>query len=138
KAAIIDANALASRLRHLTSGKGLTFEEIAAELPQPMNQALQLVGRPLLGEPGRPKFSMVLTPFFTRAGISGMINPFALETVVHPDLLPFERPFVVAHEWAHLAGQADEAEANAVGWLACMRGTAAHAYSASSDLIGED
>ena len=67
--------------------------------------------------PGRPKTSRVLTPFFTAAGVDGMVNPFALESIVHPDLLPFERPFVLAHEWAHLAGMADEAEASAIGWL---------------------
>ena len=44
-----------------------------------------------------------------------MLNPFGLETIVLPDLLPYERPFVVAHEWAHLAGHADEAEASAIG-----------------------
>jgi hypothetical protein len=54
---------------------------------------------------------------------------------VHPDLLPFERPFTVAHEWAHLAGTADEAEASAVGWLACMKGSPELAYSASVYLI---
>jgi hypothetical protein len=38
-----------------------------------------------------------------------------------PDLLPFEKPFVAAHEWAHLAGYADESEASFVGWLTCVR-----------------
>jgi hypothetical protein len=66
-----------------------------------------------------------------------MINPIGLESIVHPDLLPYERPFVLAHEWAHLAGQADEAQASAVGWLACMRGTPQLAYSASLYLIME-
>ena len=46
-----------------------------------------------------------MTPFFTWTGVDGMINPLALESIVHPDLLPFERPFVLAHEWAHLAGK---------------------------------
>ena len=32
-----------------------------------------------------------------------------------------ERPFVIAHEWAHLAGYADESEANFVAWLTCRR-----------------
>ncbi len=44
---------------------------------------------------------------------------------------------MLAHEWAHLAGQADEAEASAVGWLACMKGGPALAYSASLYLIME-
>jgi hypothetical protein len=58
-----------------------------------------------------------------------MINPFGLEVLANPDLLPFERPFVAAHEWAHLAGSADEAEASFVGWLACMRGDVSTQYS---------
>jgi hypothetical protein len=138
KGAIVDANALAARLRpSVAGGKGLSYSDIAETLPKPMNEALKRVGRTALGTPGRPKVSMFLTPFFTRAGVSGMVNPLALEAIVHPHLLPFERPFVVAHEWAHLAGQADEAEASAVGWLACMRSTPAHAYSASLYLIAE-
>ena len=44
-------------------------------------------------------------------------------------MLPFERPLVVAHEWAHLAGFTDEGEANFVGWLTCMRGSEPHQYS---------
>jgi hypothetical protein len=79
----------------------------------------------------------LLTPFFTWSGVTGMLNPFALESIVHPDLLPAERGFVLAHEWAHLAGQADEAEASALGWLACMNGGPVLAYSASLYLILE-
>jgi hypothetical protein len=45
------------------------------------------------------------------------------------DLFPFEKPLVVAHEWAHLAGFADESEANFVGWLACVHGEADAQYS---------
>ena len=54
-----------------------------------------------------------------------MINPFGLEVLVNPDLPLSERPFVAAHEWAHLAGYADESEASFVGWLTCMRADAA-------------
>ena len=56
-------------------------------------------------------------------------NPFALEVLANPDLLPFERTFVAAHEWAHLAGFADEAEANFVAWLTCVRAGASAQYS---------
>jgi hypothetical protein len=52
-------------------------------------------------------------------------------------LLPYERPFVVAHEWAHLSGHADEAEASAIGWLACMKGDPTTAYSADLYLMME-
>lgn len=136
--AVADSNALAASLRPaVLAGPELSYAEIGERLKGPMNTALQQVNRGPLGRPGRPKFSLILTPFFTWAGVNGMIDPLALESVVHPDLLPFERPFVLAHEWAHLAGQADEAEASAVGWLACMNGEAPLAYSASLYLILE-
>jgi hypothetical protein len=78
--------------------------------------------------PGRPKRSL-LDLYFRRAGVAGMTDPFFLETLVASDILPFERPHVVAHEWAHLAGVTDEGEANFVGWLACLRGSVSHQYS---------
>jgi len=62
--------------------------------------------------------------------VDGMIDPFALEVLANPDLLPFERPFVACHEWAHLGGYADESEASFVGWLTCVRGGEAAQYSA--------
>jgi hypothetical protein len=79
-------------------------------------------------EPGRLKRSL-LGPYFRWAGVDGMVNPFGLEVIANPDLLPFERPFVAAHEWSHLAGYADEAEANFVGWLTCVRASPSHQYS---------
>ena len=36
---------------------------------------------------------------------------------------------VVAHEWSHLAGFADESEANFIGWLTCVHGTSGAQYS---------
>ncbi|MGH9310189.1 MAG: DUF3810 domain-containing protein [Vicinamibacterales bacterium] len=77
---------------------------------------------------GRPKRSLVQW-YFRKAAIDGMTNPFHLEIILHPDLLPFERPFVLAHEWAHLAGYADESEANFVAWLTCLNGPPAAQYS---------
>jgi len=68
--------------------------------------------------------------------VSGMTDPFFLETLVAPDLLDVERPFVLAHEWAHLAGFADESEANYVAWLTCRHGDATAQYSAALETIG--
>jgi len=81
-----------------------------------------------LAVPGRLKPS-IFGLYFRWTGVDGMINPFGLEVLANPDLLPFERPFVAAHEWAHLAGYADEAEASFVGWLACMQGDVSTQYS---------
>jgi hypothetical protein len=79
--------------------------------------------------PGRLKRTLFGT-YFRWASVDGMVNPFGLEVLGNPDLLPFERPFVIAHEWAHLAGYAHEAEANFVGWLTCLRGDVPAQYSA--------
>lgn len=78
--------------------------------------------------PGRLKRTMY-GPYFRWTSVDGMVNPFALEVMANPDLLPIERPFVAAHEWAHLAGYADESEANFVGWLTCLQGDARARYS---------
>jgi hypothetical protein len=78
--------------------------------------------------PGRVK-STIYGPYFRWTSVDGMVNPFALEVMANPDLLPIERPFVAAHEWAHLAGYADESEANFVGWLTCLQGDARARYS---------
>jgi hypothetical protein len=84
---------------------------------------------------GRPKRTL-LNFYFTRVSIDGMTGPFFLETLANDTLLPFERAATVAHEWSHLAGYADESEANFVGWLVCMRGPAPAQYSGWLSLYG--
>lgn len=78
--------------------------------------------------PGRPKATL-LGWFFRAAGVDGMLAPLALETLVNTALTPPERPFVVAHEWAHLSGHADEADANFIAWLVTTRADTASLYS---------
>jgi hypothetical protein len=85
--------------------------------------------------PARPKATL-LGAYFHHASIAGMTDPFFLETLLAPDLLDVERPFVIAHEWAHLAGYADESEASFVAWLACRQGGPAAQYSAWLMVIG--
>ena len=85
--------------------------------------------------PGRPKPTL-LGWYFHTTSIAGMTDPFLLETMLAPDLLDVERPFVIAHEWAHLAGFADESEANFVAYLTCRRGDATARYSAALILTG--
>lgn len=120
----------ANELRDAAHSEPAGYNEIATRLEPSFQQGLQRLGLPPMQVAGRPKISHVLTPFFTAAGVNGMVNPVALESIVHPDLLPFERPMVLAHEWAHLAGFADEADASAIAWLACVTGDPALAYSA--------
>ena len=84
---------------------------------------------------GRPKRTL-FEFYFTRVSIDGMTGPFFLETLANGTLLPFERAATVAHEWSHLAGYADESEANFVAWLVCMRGPAPVQYSGWLSLFG--
>jgi hypothetical protein len=91
-------------------------------------RAVELVGGRAVVIIPRPKRTL-LDWYFRRAGVSGMTDPYFLETLIASDVLPFERPFVLAHEWSHIAGIANEGEANFVGWLACVRASAAARYS---------
>ena len=100
----------------------------ADALEAPFADAQIALGAMRLAVPGVPKRSL-LTYYFRRAAIDGMTDPYFLEIIVNPDVLDFERPFVIAHEWAHLAGYANEAEANFLAWLTCVRGNSALQYS---------
>lgn len=83
----------------------------------------------------RPKRSL-LDLYFRRVAVDGMTDPFFLETLTNQSLLPFERPFVIAHEWSHLAGYADESEANFLAWLICARAGPPEQYSGWISLYG--
>jgi hypothetical protein len=100
----------------------------SSDLRNAFANAQRVLGDRLPAIPGRLKPTL-LGPYFRWTGVDGMTNPFGLEVIVNPDLLPFERPFVAAHEWAHLAGYADESEANFVAWLASLRGGVPAQYS---------
>lgn len=107
-------------------------EELAAAFRAAAGQ-FGVSSRPVLP---RPKRSL-LDPYFLRAGVAGMTDPFFVEALIASDLLPVERPIVIAHEWSHAAGLADEGEANFAGWLTCLRGTPAHQYSGWLFAYGE-
>jgi hypothetical protein len=101
-------------------------------LPDNLGPAFQITQRTLGSEStvivGRPKHS-ILTTYFNWSAIDGMLNPLSLEVLVNDNILPFERSSVIAHEWAHLAGYADESEASFVGWLTCLQGSISSQYS---------
>ena len=79
-----------------------------------------MLGRTFTATTGRPKRSL-LGFYFRKAAIDGMTVPVFLEIILNPDLLVVEQPSVLAHEWAHLGGYADESEANFVAWIAGVR-----------------
>ncbi len=111
------------------------FTVTRAELGPAFDRAQRDLAMAWTAVGGQPKRTL-LEFYFTRVSIDGMTNPFFLETLTNQSLLPFERPATVAHEWGHLAGYADESEANFLGWLVCMRGGPAEQYSGWLALYG--
>jgi hypothetical protein len=104
-------------------------DRIARSLLPALEQGTSVLHLPSPVRAGRPKVS-ILEPYFTRAGVSGMTDPFFLETLLPSNLLPFEQPAVIAHEWGHLAGLARESDASFFGLVVCFRGDDAAQYSA--------
>jgi len=60
-------------------------------------------------------------------GISGFFSPLFMEPHINADLLPWERPLVMAHEKAHFLGFASETDAGFIAYLTCL--------TAESDLL---
>jgi len=127
-----ETNAAAlNRLYASAHGSALSLDALAASF----NETIQRMGARDGIAYGRPKETL-LGGYFHEISVAVMPDPFFLETLVAPDLLDVERPFVIAHEWAHLAGYADESEANFIAWLTCRHGDALAQYSAALVLIG--
>lgn len=101
-----------------------------------VHQVERELGRPRATSVASPKTSW-LSPFFRASGVSGMLAPFYLETLLNPDLTGPERPVVLAHEWAHLSGYAPESDASFVGYLAALRAGPAAEYSAWLEMVSE-
>lgn len=60
-------------------------------------------------------------PLMDANGTSGFVNPLTLTVQLASDLLWFERPFDLAHEWSHDAAYAREDEANYLAVVTCLR-----------------
>jgi hypothetical protein len=118
--AVDEVNALAgsaSAAASETDALAKAFGDVEARLGTPRGTRL-----------GQPKRS-VLEWYFRKAALDGMTDPLFLEIILNPEVLPFERPSVLAHEWAHLAGYADESEANFLAWLTCIHAGPGARYS---------
>ena len=68
-----------------------------------------------------PAKPTIANPFMLATGTSGFINPLTLNVAMASDLLWFERPFDMAHEWSHDAAYAREDEANYLAIITCLR-----------------
>jgi len=110
--------------------------EVPPALVSAFHEVERRLGRVRPTTPGRPKRTL-LSAFFRASGTDGMHAPMMLETLLNPDLTPPERPAVLAHEWAHLAGYAPEDDASFVGLLASLRADPGARYSAWLSLVAE-
>ena len=84
---------------------------------------------------GRPKRTL-LNFYFTRVSIDGMTDPFFLETLANQSCCHSSVQRRSRMSGATWPGYADESEANFVGWLVCMRGSASVQYSGWLSLYG--
>lgn len=123
-----------AQLNALHAGAHATPWPTRADLPDVLGPRLARV-LPSLGVPARPRLPVprrtMLDWYFRSAGIDGMTNPFGLEVIINAQVLAVELPALAAHEYAHLAGFADEADASVVAWLACQSGSPALRYSSA-------
>ena len=56
---------------------------------------------------------------YSGVGVLGYMGPFFSESQLNEDLLPVEYPFTYAHEYSHLLGVSNEAEANFWAYQVC-------------------
>lgn len=112
---IAEMNALAPAA-HVRAGEALDLNALRATwLP-----VVQRGGDAWTPQVGAPKFTLA-DPIMNANGTSGFINPLSLTIQTASDLLWFERPFDIAHEWSHVAAYAREDEANYLAALTCVR-----------------
>jgi hypothetical protein len=123
--AVTELNALYETARN---DRDADASSVDPELANALTAVHESLGAHRPARPARPKRSL-LDPYFRAAAVQGMTAPFFLETLVPSDLLPVELPAVIAHEWSHLAGFADESEAGFLAWLICLRASPGARYS---------
>lgn len=105
------------------------IDDVPAALVDSLHAVEQRLGRGRPTVASRPKRPWT-APYMRAVGVSGMLTPWFLETYLNPDLTGPERPYVLAHEWAHLSGFAPEEDASFVGLLAALGADSASQYSA--------
>ncbi|MBR5541015.1 MAG: DUF3810 domain-containing protein [Bacteroides sp.] len=61
----------------------------------------------------------IFTPLYSKVGVLGSMGPFFAEAQLNADLPAIQYPFTYAHEFSHLLGVSNEAEANYWAYRAC-------------------
>jgi Protein of unknown function (DUF3810) len=109
-----------NRLWPVASGAPLDRDAISAMAAQRVETVIFRIDGTDWPAARAVKRSLLLEPWYLRAGIDGMFNPFGHEPLVVKGPLPFELPFLMAHEIAHARGIANEGEANLIALLATV------------------
>jgi hypothetical protein len=61
----------------------------------------------------------IFTPLYSKVSVLGSMGPFFSEAQLNADLPEVQYPFTYAHEFSHLLGVSNEAEANYWAYRAC-------------------
>jgi hypothetical protein len=69
--------------------------------------------------------NFIFTPLYSKVGVLGSMGPFFAEAQLNADLPEVQYPFTYAHEFSHLLGVSNEAEANYWAYRACTESTSA-------------
>ena len=65
----------------------------------------------------------IFTSLYSKVGVLGSMGPFFAEAQLNADLPAIQYPFTYAHEFSHLLGVSNEAEANYWAYRACTEST---------------
>ena len=67
-----------------------------------------------------PRPKPIISNLLSHLQISGIYSPFTIEANYNNHMLPYNIPFTICHELAHLKGFMLEEEANFISYLACI------------------
>jgi len=141
---VAHVDAFANRVARMLSqnveaahGEWTAHVDPTASLPARFEAAIGRLGdaRPVAMPPVKPT---IFNAMLASTGDSGFMDPWTHEVNVYSGLLFFERPAVFAHEWAHVAGFADESEANYIAVLTCINSRSALARYSGWLLVWEN
>jgi hypothetical protein len=95
-----------------------TDADVAALLIPTFEATIHRLGDDATFAPPHIKPTM-FQPLFQASATTGFTDPWTHEVNVDASLFSFERPAIYAHEWSHVSGFNDEAEANFISVIAC-------------------
>jgi len=116
--ALADSRASIPLATDAALSRALLPPNLEADVRSALVKVLSDAGYPIAGR-GRAK---PLWPggWLMRISSTGFYFPYCGESYIAANLTPAEKPFVIAHELAHVYGITDEGDANFLGFLACQ------------------